>query len=147
MSVSAFAPICNPASPECGWGAKAFGSYLSGGAAEGEAHDATLLLRSKGPFPSLGEVLVDQGKQDEFLSDGEIAGPATDGSDGGGGQLRPRSLEGANPNPNPNPNPNANPNPNPNPSPNPNANPNPKQVSCGPAPSRRRRRPSVSRWR
>ncbi len=95
MSVSAFAPICNPSSPACGWGAKAFGAYLAGGATEGAAHDASLLLRSKGPFPSLGEVLVDQGKQDEFLSDGELAGPATDGSDGGGGQLRPGSLEDA----------------------------------------------------
>ena len=95
VSVSAFAPICNPSSAQCGWGSKAFGSYLTGGAAEGEAHDASLLLRSKGPFPSLGEVLVDQGRQDEFLSDGDVAGPAIDGSDGGGGQLRPRSLEEA----------------------------------------------------
>ena len=95
VSVSAFAPVCNPSSAQCGWGSKAFGSYLTGGAAEGEAHDASLLLRSKGPFPSLGEVLVDQGRQDEFLSDGDVAGPAIDGSDGGGGQLRPRSLEEA----------------------------------------------------
>ena len=57
-SVSAFAPICNPT--ECDWGKKAFGAYLEGGLDEGSAHDASKLLERHGPFPSLGEVLIDQ---------------------------------------------------------------------------------------
>ena len=61
-SVSAFAPICNPS--ECAWGQKAFGSYLEGGVADGAAeYDAARLLQSRGPFPSLGEVLIDQVSQ------------------------------------------------------------------------------------
>lgn len=77
-SVSAFAPICNPT--ECEWGKKAFGAYLAGGTTEGSAHDAAELLRTNGPFLTLGEVLVDQGVDDEFLS---------------AGQLRPEALESA----------------------------------------------------
>ena len=81
-SVSAFAPICNPT--ECDWGSKAFGAYLSGGVQEGEAHDASLLLERMGPFPSLGEILIDQGIEDEFL-----------GGDDAHAYLRPESLEAA----------------------------------------------------
>lgn len=83
-SVSAFAPICNPT--KCDWGAKAFGAYLAGGVPEGEAHDASLLLERFGPFPSLGEVLVDQGEEDEFLGGG---------SDDAHAYLRPEALEAA----------------------------------------------------
>ena len=80
VSVSAFAPICNPT--ECDWGRKAFDAYLSDGAAgaAAAAHDASRLLASRGPFPSLGEVLIDQGVDDEFLASG---------------QLRPEALEAA----------------------------------------------------
>jgi S-(hydroxymethyl)glutathione dehydrogenase/alcohol dehydrogenase len=77
VSVSAFAPISNPT--ECPWGQKAFKGYL-GGVEAGAAHDAALLLRSRGPFPLLGEIIVDQGLDDQFLS---------------AGQLRPEALEAA----------------------------------------------------
>ena len=77
-SVSAFAPICNPT--ECAWGQKAFGAYLEGGVSDGAAHDASCLLKAHGPFPSLGEILIDQGIDDEFLEEG---------------QLRPEALEAA----------------------------------------------------
>jgi len=81
-SVSAFAPICNPT--ESPWGQKAFAAYLDGGKAEGAAHDASLLLAGSGPFPSLGEVLVDQGMDDEFLGEG-----------GAPNYLMPAALEAA----------------------------------------------------
>ena len=73
VSVSAFAPICNPSS--CPWGEKAFTAYL-GGIEAGKSHDATLLL---GPelASSYDDILIDQGTADEFLS---------------GGQLRPERL-------------------------------------------------------
>ena len=90
VSVSAFAPICNPASPQCKWGSKAFAAYLVGGVAEGEAHDASLLLRGQGPFPSLGEVLVDQGKDDEFLAYLDTQADAD--ADADGGQLWQRGV-------------------------------------------------------
>jgi S-formylglutathione hydrolase len=65
-SVSAFAPICNPA--QVAWGQKAFAGYL--GSADQEAwkqHDATELVRAyAGPrLP----VLMDTGTDDEFLKD------------------------------------------------------------------------------
>jgi len=75
-SVSAFSPICNPT--ECAWGKNAFNNYL-GSVDAGKEFDATLLMESKGPFPSL-DILVDQGLADEFLGDG---------------QLRPEALEEA----------------------------------------------------
>ena len=77
VSTSAFAPICNPT--ECAWGKKAFEAYL-GDVASGAAHDASELLKANGPFQSLGEILIDQGTDDEFLA---------------AGQLRPESLEQA----------------------------------------------------
>lgn len=64
-SVSAFAPICNPTN--CGWGEKAFKNYL-GSVEAGKGHDATLLLESNGPFPQFDNILIDQGLEDEFLS-------------------------------------------------------------------------------
>ncbi|KAJ8614046.1 hypothetical protein CTAYLR_005836 [Chrysophaeum taylorii] len=60
VSVSAFAPICNPTA--CPWGEKAFKGYL-GSVEAGEAHDATLLMTS----PAFEEILVDQGLDDSFL--------------------------------------------------------------------------------
>jgi len=64
VSVSAFAPICHPT--QCPWGQKAFEGYL-GSVEAGAAHDATELMKSAGPFASLGDILVDQGAADSFL--------------------------------------------------------------------------------
>jgi len=63
-SVSAFAPICNPT--KCPWGEKAFTGYL-GSVDAGAEHDATVLMETKGPFPALGEILIDQGEEDNFI--------------------------------------------------------------------------------
>jgi len=84
-STSAFSPICHPTN--CPWGTKAFGGYLAGGAAEGQAHDATLLMRSsKGELNGL-PVLVDQGLADNFYKGSEANGPS--------GQLQPEALQAA----------------------------------------------------
>lgn len=61
VSVSAFAPICNPT--KVPWGEKAFNAYL-GSVEAGTAHDATWLLTEKSVFD---EILIDQGTADEFL--------------------------------------------------------------------------------
>ena len=61
-SVSAFAPISNPAAVP--WGQKAFAGYLGPDRAAWDAWDATALLR-RGAYP--GPVLVDQGDADQFL--------------------------------------------------------------------------------
>jgi len=61
-SVSAFAPIANPTASD--WGRKQFAAYLGGDEAAWRAHDATLLMQEAG-FD--GEVLVDQGSEDQFL--------------------------------------------------------------------------------
>lgn len=73
-SVSAFAPICNPATVP--WGEKAFGNYLGADREPWEAYDASALV-TKQPYP--GEILVDQGLSDQFLDK----------------QLRPEALERA----------------------------------------------------
>jgi S-(hydroxymethyl)glutathione dehydrogenase/alcohol dehydrogenase len=75
-SVSAFAPICHPS--QSPWGQKAFSRFL-GPKEQWAAYDATELMLSKGPFPSLGEILIDQGAQDKFLDS----------------QLQPKTLEAA----------------------------------------------------
>ena len=61
-SVSAFAPITNPT--ESDWGRKQFSAYLGEDRATWRSHDATLLMVERG-FP--GEVLIDQGANDQFL--------------------------------------------------------------------------------
>lgn len=61
-SVSAFAPIANPTASE--WGRKQLGAYLGDDEATWRAHDATLLMEEVG-FD--GEVLIDQGANDQFL--------------------------------------------------------------------------------
>ncbi len=61
-SVSAFSPIANPT--ESDWGRKQFTAYLGEDRATWRAHDATLLMTEKG-YP--GEVLIDQGANDQFL--------------------------------------------------------------------------------
>lgn len=59
-SVSAFAPICHPSASD--WGRKQFNAYL-GSEKAGEAHDATLLMKSKGLDAPL---LIDTGTADQF---------------------------------------------------------------------------------
>lgn len=61
-SVSAFAPIANPAKSP--WGQKQLGAYLGDDAAKWSAHDATLLMEKSG-YP--GHILIDQGADDQFL--------------------------------------------------------------------------------
>lgn len=64
-AVSALAPICNPV--EVPWGQKAFGRYLGPDRATWARYDATLLLRAGHIHPT--PILVDQGSDDQFLSD------------------------------------------------------------------------------
>jgi S-formylglutathione hydrolase len=74
LSVSAFAPICHPS--ECGWGQKALSNYLGDNRNDWIQYDASLLIgdaREKLPL------LIDQGTEDDFLSD----------------QLKPGALEQA----------------------------------------------------
>ena len=74
VSVSAFAPICNPT--QCPWGEKAFTAYL-GSVQAGEQHDATLLLKARStPIVEYDEILIDQGTDDNFLE----------------GQLKPENI-------------------------------------------------------
>lgn len=67
-SVSAFSPICNPM--ECPWGQKAFTGYLGSDKEAWKAYDSCELL-SGYSGPALN-ILVDQGKGDKFLSDGQL---------------------------------------------------------------------------
>lgn len=62
QSVSAFAPICNPAAVP--WGEKAFSHYLGADRAQWMQWDATKLMANR-PYPGL--ILVDQGLDDQFL--------------------------------------------------------------------------------
>ncbi|XP_067204905.1 S-formylglutathione hydrolase [Linepithema humile] len=69
-TVSAFAPISNPI--QCPWGKKAFSGYLG----ESEANDAwkewdatELMKNYNGP---LLDILIDQGKDDQFLKQGQL---------------------------------------------------------------------------
>ncbi len=73
-SVSAFAPICNPAG--CPWGQKALSAYLGEDRADWARYDASLLIGDAGEKLPL---LIDQGTQDEFLTE----------------QLKPETLEQA----------------------------------------------------
>lgn len=64
LSVSAFAPICNPSN--CPWGNKAFTGYLGPDQEIWKEWDATELAKCyKGPL--LSYILIDQGESDEFL--------------------------------------------------------------------------------
>jgi len=75
-SVSALAPIVDPTAgaEACPWGAKALNGYLATGTegAEASAYSAVKLLEasagSGGFKDQLGEILVDQGGDDEFLN-------------------------------------------------------------------------------
>lgn len=94
-SVSAFSPICNrkyryvcvilsstlmhiisftihthsltQIATKCPWGDKAFKAYF-GSEEEGKAHDATELLQSA----TFDDILIDQGKEDEFLTQNQL---------------------------------------------------------------------------
>ena len=62
-SVSAFAPIAHPSASD--WGRKQFAAYLGEDETSWSPHDSTRLMRDAG-FD--GEVLIDQGAKDQFLS-------------------------------------------------------------------------------
>ncbi|XP_072902271.1 S-formylglutathione hydrolase isoform X1 [Hemitrygon akajei] len=67
-SVSALSPICNPV--QCPWGQKAFTGYLGSDKSKWEMYDATCLVKSySGP---LLDILIDQGKNDQFLAAGQL---------------------------------------------------------------------------
>lgn len=61
-SLSAFAPIANPARSD--WGRKQLGAYLGVDEALWARHDATLMLEAEG---WKGDLLIDQGANDQFL--------------------------------------------------------------------------------
>jgi S-formylglutathione hydrolase len=61
VSVSAFAPICNPMKSD--WGRKQFEAYLGNDHSAWEKHDATVLMRSNG---TKCPVLIDTGTDDQF---------------------------------------------------------------------------------
>ena len=68
-SVSAFSPICNPIN--CPWGQKAFAGYLGPDREEWKKWDATELVKTyKGP--PFSYVFIDQGRADNFLSEGQL---------------------------------------------------------------------------
>lgn len=69
VSVSAFAPICNPT--KCPWGERAFKAYL-GSVDAGLSHDATALMAESGGATLYDEILIDQGADDNFLSGGQL---------------------------------------------------------------------------
>ncbi len=73
-SVSAFAPICAPM--QCPWGQKAFLNYLGKNQENWQKYDATALISAGHRVP---ELLIDQGLNDQFLTD----------------QLHPHLLENA----------------------------------------------------
>jgi len=73
-SVSAFAPICNPSNG--GWGQKAFSNYLGDDRNAWAEYDAAVLI---GDAQEKLPMLIDQGTDDEWLSD----------------QLKPGALEQA----------------------------------------------------
>ena len=64
QSISAFSPICAPT--KCAWGQKAFKGYLGEDTRYWDEYDATALILSG---KKSGEILIDQGSKDEFLSE------------------------------------------------------------------------------
>ncbi len=66
-AISAFSPISNPV--DSPWGKQAFKSYL-GSVGAGEAYDATvILLNRNSPIVEYDDILIDQGIDDEFLTE------------------------------------------------------------------------------
>ena len=64
VSVSAFSPVSNPT--ECPWGHKAFSAYLGDDVAAWKQYDAAHLLAQQQHYIP---ILVEQGKQDQFLNE------------------------------------------------------------------------------
>jgi len=79
-SVSAFAPISNPTATP--WGQKAFGNYLGPDRSRWTGWDASLLMRAN-PHP--GNILVDQGLEDQFM-EAELHPEALEAAAAAGGQ-------------------------------------------------------------
>ncbi|KAL5004240.1 hypothetical protein ScPMuIL_017696 [Solemya velum] len=67
-SVSAFSPICNPTN--CAWGKKAFNGYLGEDKETWKEYDSTCLVKEYDGPPL--EILIDQGKSDNFLKEGQL---------------------------------------------------------------------------
>jgi S-formylglutathione hydrolase len=63
-SISAFAPICAPS--QCPWGIKALTGYLGTNREDWAQYDATRLVQQG---HCSNEILIDQGKADNFLKD------------------------------------------------------------------------------
>ena len=61
ISVSTFAPICNPT--QLDWGRKQLGAYLGQDEVAREKHDVTCLMREQG---ITCPVLIDKGTSDQF---------------------------------------------------------------------------------
>ena len=70
-SLSAFAPICAPASQitRCPWGEKAFSGYLGADRQTWLAHDASALMQAQPSAPYPAGILIDQGLADKFLAE------------------------------------------------------------------------------
>lgn len=67
-SVSALAPACHPT--QCPWGKVVLPLYLGNNSETWKEYDATLLVKSYQGPPM--EILIDQGKDDKFLSEGQL---------------------------------------------------------------------------
>lgn len=76
-AISAFAPIANPS--EVPWGQKAFGNYLGSDRKAWAAYDATELVRSGAARWEGPPLLIEQGRDDQFLAE----------------QLKPEALQAA----------------------------------------------------
>ncbi len=66
-SLSAFSPIVAPS--QVPWGQKAFSGYLGDDKNEWNKHDASALVVQAGDRSSYPEILIDQGKADQFLEE------------------------------------------------------------------------------
>ncbi len=67
QSVSAFSPICNPVNGA--WGQGCFSNYLGDDKTTWQQYDATALVQNGA---TTSEILIDQGKADEFYEDGQL---------------------------------------------------------------------------
>lgn len=74
-SVSAFAPIVNPA--DCQWGQKAFSHYLGDNKSLWSDYDSCALMRQQGQFLHV-PMLVDQGLDDNFYHTQKLTKPLED---------------------------------------------------------------------
>ncbi|CAH0480435.1 unnamed protein product [Peronospora belbahrii] len=67
-SISAFAPISHPS--QCPWGIKSFTGYLGVDQETWKEYDATQLILRHGPIPL--PILIDQGREDNFLHEKQL---------------------------------------------------------------------------